>query len=109
MDGVEYLFTDFRLDPDGPCLYQVDKTGQAAEKLVQLSDHAHALLDLLIERKGDVVPPRDIFKRVWNVGPRDMDLFNIHGLVSELRKAIGHACVETAARRGYRFAVEVVE
>src|SRR3954467_9673644 len=51
---VEFLFTDFRLDPHGPCLYQVDKTGRAMEKPVRLSHNAHALLGLLIERKGKV-------------------------------------------------------
>jgi hypothetical protein len=38
-----------------------------------------------------------------------MDRANIHVLIFELRRAIGHACIETVARRGYRFAVEVIE
>jgi DNA-binding winged helix-turn-helix (wHTH) protein len=38
-----------------------------------------------------------------------MDPWNIHVMISELRKVIGHACIETLARRGYRIAVEVIE
>src|SRR3954464_8814031 len=53
---VEFLFTDFRLDPDGPCLYQMNKTDPAVEKPVHLSHNGHAMLELLIERQGKVVP-----------------------------------------------------
>src|SRR4051794_25744774 len=107
MDKVEFLFTDFRLDPDGPCLYQVDKTDGAAEKPIHLSNHAHVLLALLIERKGNVVPFAEIFDRVWHAGPKDMDRSNIHVLVYELRKAFGEGCIETQARTGYRIAAKV--
>src|SRR4051812_11529173 len=106
---VEFLFTDFRLDPDGPCLYQMDKTGRAMEKPVRLSHNAHALLELLIERKGKVVPWADIFDKVWHVGPKDMDRSNIHVLVYELRRVIGERCIETQVRHGYRLAIEVIE
>jgi DNA-binding winged helix-turn-helix (wHTH) protein len=106
---VEFLFTDFRLDPDGPCLYQINKTGTAVEKPVSLSHNGHALLELLIERKGKVVPWADIFDRVWHVGPKDMDRSNIHVLIHELRRVLGKGCIETQARHGYRLAVEVIE
>src|SRR3954453_7474655 len=106
---VEFLFTDFRLDPDGPCLYQMDKTGRAMEKPVRLSHNAHALLELLIERKGKVVPWADIFDRVWNVGSMDMERSNIHVLIHELRRILGEGYIETQARYGYRLAVEVIE
>jgi DNA-binding winged helix-turn-helix (wHTH) protein len=106
---IEFLFTDFRLDPDGPCLYQMDKTGRVMEKPVHLSHNGHALLELLIERKGKVVPWTDIFDRVWHVGPKDMDRSNIHVLIHELRRILGKGCIETQTRYGYRLAVEVIE
>src|SRR4051794_23982479 len=109
MAGVEFLFSDFRLDPDGPCLYRVDKTGKAAEKSLHLNDKAHALIELLVERKGNVVPFEDIFDRVWHVGPKDMDRSNIHVLVHELRKVLGECGIETQIRHGYRLMVEVIE
>ena len=109
MAEVEFLFSDFRLDPDGPYLYRVDKTGKTAEKPLHLSDHAHAMIELWWSEKGKWFSFEDIFDRVWHVGPKDMDRSNIHVLVHELRKVLGGGCIETQIRHGYRLMVEVID
>jgi len=104
--SVDFLFGDFHLDPTVPCLYRVDKAGNAEVPVVDLSTNALKLLLLLVERKGQVVSHKDIFKRVWR--EEDVDAFRIHVLVHKLRRALGRASIATV-RRGYWIALKVAE
>src|SRR5262245_33531907 len=107
--SVEFLFAKFRLDPGVPCLYRVDETGETPEEPVEVGQRALALLHSLVKRKGHVASKIDICREVWDKEPWELDAWNIHVQISELRKVLGHDSIETRARTGYRIAVKVIE
>jgi DNA-binding winged helix-turn-helix (wHTH) protein/tetratricopeptide (TPR) repeat protein len=93
-------FGPFRLDTAKHVLW---KDGE----LVPLTPKALALLRVLVEARGDVVPKRDLMARVWPDAV--VEESNLSVTVAALRKALGAqeagpSWVETVPRRGYRFA-----
>lgn len=97
-EGAVYEFGPFRLDAEKSVLWR-------GAELVPLTPKALALLSALAEGAGDVVPKRDLMRRVWpDVVVTDA---NLTVTVAALRKAIdpqsdGRSYVQSVPRRGYR-------
>jgi DNA-binding winged helix-turn-helix (wHTH) protein/tetratricopeptide (TPR) repeat protein len=96
---AEFEFGSFRLDAGKAVLWHEGA-------LVPLTPKVLALLQVLVEARGDVVPKADLMARVWPetvVGDANLSV-----TVSALRRGLGRhdgdpAWVETVPRRGYRF------
>src|SRR5580700_9899952 len=79
---------------------------------VRLQEQPFRLLEMLLERPGEVVTREELQKRLW---PADTFVDFDHGLnkaVNKIREALGDSAesprfVETVSRRGYRFLAEV--
>jgi TolB-like protein/DNA-binding winged helix-turn-helix (wHTH) protein/Flp pilus assembly protein TadD len=79
---------------------------------VRLQEQPFQVLAMLVEHSGEVVTREELKKRLW---PADTFVDFDHGLnkaINKLREALGDSAesprfVETVARRGYRFLVEV--
>jgi len=79
---------------------------------VRLQEQPFRLLEVLLERPGEVVTREELQKRLW---PADTFVDFDHGLnkaINKIREALGDSAesprfVETVSRRGYRFLAEV--
>src|SRR6202046_821872 len=79
---------------------------------VRLQEQPFRLLEMLLERPGEVVTREELQKRLW---PADTFVDFDHGLnkaINKIREALSDSAesprfVETVARRGYRFLAEV--
>ena len=79
---------------------------------VRLQEQPFRLLEMLLERPGEVVTREELQKRLW---PADTFVDFDHGLnkaINKIREALGDSAesprfVETVSRRGYRFLAEV--
>ena len=79
---------------------------------VRLQEQPLCLLEMLLERPGEVVTREELQKRLW---PADTFVDFDHGLnkaINKIREALGDSAesprfVETVSRRGYRFLAEV--
>jgi len=79
---------------------------------VRLQEQPLQVLEMLVEHPGEVVSREELQKKLW---PADTFVDFDHGLnkaINKLRDALGDSAespryVETVARRGYRFLVEV--
>ena len=79
---------------------------------VRLQEQPFQVLAMLVEHPGEVVAREELQKKLW---PADTFVDFDHGLnkaINKLREALGDSAesprfVETVARRGYRFLVEV--
>jgi TolB-like protein/DNA-binding winged helix-turn-helix (wHTH) protein/Tfp pilus assembly protein PilF len=79
---------------------------------VRLQEQPLRLLEMLLERPGEVVTREELQKRLW---PADTFVDFDHGLnkaINKIREALGDSAesprfVETVSRRGYRFLAEV--
>ncbi|HEX6810303.1 MAG TPA: AAA family ATPase [Planctomycetota bacterium] len=96
MDSL--AFGPFRLDLDNQC---VRKDGRE----IGLTPKAFAVLRLLVERRGRLVPKRELLDFVWP-GTVVVDAV-LKVVVLEIRKALGETgrepgFIETLHRRGYR-------
>lgn len=98
-----FAFGTFRFYPRSKTLWNGDT-------LVALSPKATSLLELLLERNGEVVSKQEIFDHVWP------GTFVEEGVLTQniytLRQAVGmdendKHLIENIARRGYRIAIPV--
>src|SRR5579863_4216014 len=79
---------------------------------VRLQEQPFQVLVMLLEHPGELVTREELQKRLW---PADIFVDFDHGLnkaINKVRDALGDSAesprfVETVARRGYRFLVEV--
>src|SRR5579864_6075604 len=79
---------------------------------IRLQEQPFRLLEMLLERPGEVVTREELQKRLW---PADTFVDFDHGLnkaINKIREALGDSAesprfVETVARRGYRFLADV--
>src|ERR1700759_3260811 len=89
------------------------RTGELTRRgrRVRLQEQPFQLLAMLLEKPGVLVTREELHLKLWPQTTVDFD----HGLnkvISKLREALGDSAenprfVETVARRGYRFLVEV--
>jgi DNA-binding winged helix-turn-helix (wHTH) protein/tetratricopeptide (TPR) repeat protein len=93
-----FEFGPFRLDGRRRLLWRGDE-------LLTVPPKAVDLLAALVEQPGQVVPKDELLRRVWP--DTFVEEANLSVNVSILRKALGDGadgdCIQTVARRGYRF------
>lgn len=98
-----YEFEHFRLDIEERTLY-------CDHKPVQLNAKAFETLALLVQNEGRVVEKKEFMEKIW------ADAFVEESTLAQnifmLRRTLGHChdggqYIETATRRGYRFAAKV--
>ena len=95
-----YTFGRFRFDAEARLLF-VD--GRSAP----LPPKALALLQLLIQERGQLVEKEILMKALWP--GTFVAEGNLTQHISTLRKTLGDGVIETVPRRGYRFVAEVEE
>jgi adenylate cyclase len=104
--GSTFLFAGFQLDRRG--LFRRDERGELTP--VSLGGRALDLLGVLVERHREVLSKAEIMAAVWpNLTVEDG---NLTLQISALRRLLDRgwaegSCIQTVARRGYRFAVAV--
>jgi len=106
-EGI-FLFEGFRLDPEAGGLFQRGDAGVFVP--VALGSRALDLLVLLVTRRGDLVSKDEILSAVWP-GLTVADS-NLPTQIWALRRVLDRgrpngSCIQTVARRGYRFIAEV--
>ena len=103
--GVSFLFERFRLDRRGLC------RRDEHEVFVPVAVGGRALdaLRVLVERAGDLVSKDEIVAAVWpGIVVEDSNLFvQISALRRILDRGAQGSCIQTVARRGYRFVAPV--
>src|ERR1700756_2763579 len=81
---------------------------------IRLQEQPFQILQILLERPGEVITREDLRKRVW---PSDTFVDFDHGInnaIKRLREALGDPAetpcfIETLPRRGYRFIATVTK
>jgi adenylate cyclase len=104
--GSIFLFEGFHLDRHG--LFQPNVLGILAP--VAIGGRALDLLGVLVERHGEIVSKAEIMATVWP--NRVVEDGNLTLQISALRQILdrgrsGNSCIQTVARRGYRFVAAV--
>jgi len=102
-----FLFEDFRLDRRGGLFRCDDSVGFAP---VAVGSRALDILGVLIERAGEIVSKDEIIAAVWP--GTVVEDSNLTVQISALRRVLDRgrssgSCIQTVARRGYRFIAEV--
>jgi DNA-binding winged helix-turn-helix (wHTH) protein len=103
------LFDGFLFDRRcGGCLFRLDQAGAAAP--VPLRGRGLALLGLLLERHGELVPKDEIMKAVWP--GRVVEEANLNVQIGNLRRILDRdreqgSCIQTITGHGYRFVAPV--
>jgi DNA-binding winged helix-turn-helix (wHTH) protein len=103
------LFEGFRFDRHrGGCLYRLDEAGVAEP--VPLCGRGLALLGLLLERHGELVPKDEIMQVVWR--GRVVEEANLNVQIAKLRHILDQnrahgSCIQTISGYGYRFVASV--
>jgi len=100
---VENQIGQWHFDPDGARLH-----GEGGER--KLEDRAARTLSLLCERRGEIVPQKEILDAVWN--GRAVSANSVAVVVRDLRRALDDDAgqprfIETVAKRGYRLTAAV--
>ena len=98
-----FEFNDFRVDTGQFLLTRAGHTEPITPTVFRI-------LQILLERAGEVVPKEDLMKYVWP--DSFVEEGNLNRNVSTLRKALGekpcdHRCIETIPKTGYRFVAPV--
>jgi adenylate cyclase len=104
--GSTFQFEGFHLDRRG--LFRRDESGVLAP--VAAGWRALDLLAILVERHGEVLSKAEIMAAVWP--NRVVEDGNLTLQISALRRILdrgrsGISCIQTVARRGYRFSAAV--
>jgi len=81
---------------------------------IKLSGQPISVLEILLERPGEVVTREDLQKRLWPAGTYVDFEHSVNAAVKRLRQALGDSAdsprfVETLARNGYRFIAPVTQ
>jgi TolB-like protein len=94
-----FEFVRFRFDRRGPALFRRNQAGKHV--LLPLGHTALELLDLLLERPGELVEKEKIRAVVWR--GKTVEDANIATQIFNLRESIGRNRIQTVSGRGYRF------
>jgi len=101
-----FLFEGFRRDGRG--LFRQDQDGIASR--VEIGSRALDVLDVLLRSRGELSSREEIKAAAW---PRTVvEDYNLTVQISALRRALDRdrtndSCIQTVARRGYRFVAPV--
>jgi TolB-like protein/Flp pilus assembly protein TadD len=98
--GPVYEFGRFRLDAEGPLLFEDGER-------VALPPKAVDVLLTLVERRGTAVSRQELLAAVWMDAVVEEGTLSSH--ISLLRKTLGRQFIETIPKRGYRFVGKVEE
>jgi len=103
-----FLFEDFRLDPQGDGLSRRDKRGVFVP--VSIGPRALDVLAVLVARAGTLVLKEELIAAVW--GRTVVENANLTVQISVLRRILDEGrtegnCIQTVAARGCRFVVPV--
>jgi TolB-like protein len=104
-------FDGFRFDRRrGGCLFRLDE-GNVAEP-VPLCGRGLALLGLLLERHGELVPKDEIMSVIWR--GRVVEEANLNVQIAKLRHILDQnrkhgSCIQTITGHGYRFVAAVTQ
>jgi TolB-like protein/Tfp pilus assembly protein PilF len=94
-----FEFGHFRFDRGTHCLFRLDQRGK--DTLVPLGRTALDVLDMLVDRQGEVVEREAIMRKVWR--GKTVEDANLAVQISNLRDCIGRRSIQTISGRGYRF------
>jgi TolB-like protein len=102
------LFGSFRLDHRSGVLFQRDERGVFAP--LAMGSRALDILDVLLERAGDVVSRAEIIAAVWPGTAVEDSNLNVQ--IAALRRVLEEGrterrCIQTIPGRGYRFTAPV--
>lgn len=102
-------FGEFRFDRRCGGLFRVEADGRLEP--VPLGSRALDLLQLLVERRGDVISRAEIMAAVWP--GTTVEDSNLPTQIAALRRVLDRqrgqgSCIQTVVGRGYRFLVPVV-
>src|SRR3954447_16993247 len=102
---VVYEFGRFRLDREAHLLL-------ADAEIVALEPKAVEVLLILVEKRGELVPRRDLMSAVWP--DTFVEESNLSSNISILRRQLGVTpeggdYIQTLPKRGYRFAAAVTQ
>jgi hypothetical protein len=86
-------FGHFRFDRRGRCLYRLDKAGTLV--LLPAGRTALDLLDLLVERAGEVVESEEIRRAVWR--GKTVEDANLATQIFHLRESVGRSRIQTVS------------
>jgi TolB-like protein/Flp pilus assembly protein TadD len=97
-------FGEFELDPAGEL--------RAAGRKIKLQDQPFQILQVLVERPGQIVTREELRSKIW---PTDTFVDFDHGInnaIKRLREALGDTAetpgfIETVPRHGYRFIAKI--
>jgi TolB-like protein len=98
--GRLYDFGRFRLDAEGPLLFENGERIALAPKAVDI-------LLALVERRGTPIGRQELLATVWSDSIVEEGTISSH--ISLLRKTLGRQFIETIPKRGYRFVGKVEE
>ena len=95
--------------------FEMDSKSGELRKLgvrIKLQDQPFQILQILLERSGDVVTREELRQRIWPSAFVDFD-HGLYNAVKRLREALGDVAgtprfIETLPKRGYRFIGTVV-
>jgi DNA-binding winged helix-turn-helix (wHTH) protein len=104
-----FLFDGFRLDRQGDGLSRRNERGFLVT--VPIGLRALDVLNVLVERSGNVVTKEEIMAAVW--GRTVVENANLTVQISALRRILDEgrtegSCIQTVAARGYRFVAPVI-
>jgi TolB-like protein/class 3 adenylate cyclase len=104
-----FLFEQFRLDRRGDGLSRRSERGVFVP--VPMGLRALDILNVLVERSGDLVTKEEIMAAVW--GRTVVENANLTVQISALRRVLDEgrtedSCIQTVAARGYRFVAPVI-
>jgi DNA-binding winged helix-turn-helix (wHTH) protein/predicted ATPase len=105
MSSPQWLFADFRLDPDNACLWH-------GTQAVALTPKAFDVLYYLVTHPDRLVPKDTLLEAVWPATAVSDVVVRV--AIGELRKALGDTAqaprfIATVFRRGYRFIAPVTQ
>jgi DNA-binding winged helix-turn-helix (wHTH) protein len=108
VSGVSFLFEGFRFDRFAGSLCR--ENGSSESEPLRLGSRASFLLDLRVERQGEVVTKDEIFATVWP--GTAVEEANLTVQISALRRILDQdrrrgSCIQTVPGRGYRFVIPV--
>jgi DNA-binding response OmpR family regulator len=93
------------LDVGGVCLDLRARRAEVAGHAVELTDREFALLEMLLQRPGEVISRAQLLAHVWGItfdpGTNIVDVY-----VGDLRRKVGEAFIESVGNGGYRFVVD---
>src|SRR5262245_38254610 len=109
-EPVVCRFDDFLLDRQAGTLSRVHPDGRRTS--VPLGARALQVLCLLVDRRGEIIPSREIMGVVW--GNLSVEPNNLTVQLTTLRRVLDAtrvqgSCIQNVPGRGYRFIPEVTD